>query len=48
MYSIEHKEFLLNIKRRKYIIRTIQVAILIGFIFFFGKYYLIKILSTHL
>ena len=33
MYSIEHKEFLLNIKRRKYIIRTIQVAILIGFIF---------------
>ena len=33
MYSIEHKKFLLNIKRRKYIIRTIQVAILIGFIF---------------
>lgn len=32
MYSKEHKKYLSNIKRQKYIIRGIQIFILIGFI----------------
>lgn len=33
MYSIEHKKYLSNIKKRKYMIRCFQLIILIGFIF---------------
>lgn len=32
MYSLEHKKYLSNIKKRKYIIRGIQIIILISFI----------------
>ena len=33
MYSTEHKKYLSNIKKRKYITRGLQILILIGFIF---------------
>ena len=32
MYSLEHKKYLSNIKKRKYITRGLQILILIGFI----------------
>lgn len=33
MYSYEHKKYLFNIRKRKYITRGLQILILIGFIF---------------